>query len=305
MPALAAAGFHVLAPDQRGYGRTTGGMAATTETSARSGSSTWWEDAASLLSALQIGQAHVVGHDFGSPVAAYAALIQPDVFRSVVLMSAPFGGPPSVLPSAEIHRRAGQPRQKALPVVLLDARGGCGHARLPAGHRGLPARLLSLQSADWKATRPTSLKSWNAPELAKLPTYYVMALDTNMAGDRRTGDAETRGRVADRRGAGRVCRDVPQDRVPGRTAVVPVRHRTRLHRRVDRAFEVDPSMCRRCSSPAPPIGASTRCPAHSSACSARPARRCGAATFSRARGTGSSREQPEAVARLLLDFLKT
>src|SRR5439155_1354912 len=38
----------------------------------------------------------VIGHDFGSSVAAWCALIRPDVFRSVVMMSAPFGGPPTL-----------------------------------------------------------------------------------------------------------------------------------------------------------------------------------------------------------------
>ena len=38
----------------------------------------------------------MIGHDFGSPVATYCAVIQPDVFRSVVLMSAPFAGPPQL-----------------------------------------------------------------------------------------------------------------------------------------------------------------------------------------------------------------
>jgi pimeloyl-ACP methyl ester carboxylesterase len=38
----------------------------------------------------------VIGHDFGSLVAAYCAVIRPDVFRSVALMSAPFAGPPPV-----------------------------------------------------------------------------------------------------------------------------------------------------------------------------------------------------------------
>jgi pimeloyl-ACP methyl ester carboxylesterase len=37
----------------------------------------------------------LVGHDLGSPVAAYCALARPDVFPSVVLMSAPFPGPPA------------------------------------------------------------------------------------------------------------------------------------------------------------------------------------------------------------------
>jgi pimeloyl-ACP methyl ester carboxylesterase len=47
----------------------------------------------------------VIGHDFGSPVAAFCAIIRPDVFRSVALMSAPFGGPP-VLPFNTAETRA-------------------------------------------------------------------------------------------------------------------------------------------------------------------------------------------------------
>src|SRR6185436_1245094 len=65
-------------------------------------------DAMGLLAALQIARVHaVVGHDFGSPVAAWCALIRPDVFNSVVLMSAPFAGPPA-LPLAEAAQRTGR-----------------------------------------------------------------------------------------------------------------------------------------------------------------------------------------------------
>src|SRR5262249_60474464 len=35
-----------------------------------------------------------IGHNSGSPVAAYCAVIRPDFFRSVALMTPPFGGPP-------------------------------------------------------------------------------------------------------------------------------------------------------------------------------------------------------------------
>src|SRR6202140_3643386 len=95
MPTLAEAGYHVIAPDQRGYGRTTGWDAS------------YDGDLASfrllnlVRDALGLGSAYgyrsvvsVVGHDFGSFVAAWCALVRPDVFRSVALMSAPFAGPP-------------------------------------------------------------------------------------------------------------------------------------------------------------------------------------------------------------------
>src|ERR1700744_3855026 len=97
MPALAAAGYHVVAPDQRGYGRTTGWDDAYDGDLDSFRLPNLVRDAFGLVSALGYRSvASVVGHDFGSPVAAYCALIRPDVFRSVALMSAPFGGPPQL-----------------------------------------------------------------------------------------------------------------------------------------------------------------------------------------------------------------
>src|SRR5581483_11685258 len=97
MPALAAAGYHVIAPDQRGYGRTTGWDADYDGDLAPFRMLNLVLDALGLVSALGYrAVAAVVGHDFGSPVAAWCALVRPDVFRSVVLMSAPFAGPPAL-----------------------------------------------------------------------------------------------------------------------------------------------------------------------------------------------------------------
>jgi pimeloyl-ACP methyl ester carboxylesterase len=54
-------------------------------------------DAMGLVLALGYRQvAAVVGHDAGSPVAAWSALVRPDVFRSVAMMSSPFAGVPSL-----------------------------------------------------------------------------------------------------------------------------------------------------------------------------------------------------------------
>jgi pimeloyl-ACP methyl ester carboxylesterase len=94
---LAAAGFHVVAPDQRGYGRTTGWDGDYDGDLASFRLLNLASDALSLVRALaHRAVAGVVGHDFGSPVAAWCALTRPDVFRAVALMSAPFPGPPSL-----------------------------------------------------------------------------------------------------------------------------------------------------------------------------------------------------------------
>ncbi len=94
---LAAAGYHVVAPDQRGYGRTTGWDDAYDTDLAAFRALNVVRDALGVVSALGYRSvAGVVGHDFGSPIAAWCALLRPDVFRSVALMSAPFTGPPTI-----------------------------------------------------------------------------------------------------------------------------------------------------------------------------------------------------------------
>src|ERR1700682_5199733 len=97
MPTMAAAGFHVIAPDQRGYGRTTGSRANYDDDLRPFRLLNAVRDAVGLVAALGYRSiASVVGHDFGASIAAWCALVRPDVFRSVALMSAPFAGPPDL-----------------------------------------------------------------------------------------------------------------------------------------------------------------------------------------------------------------
>lgn len=94
LPALAAAGYHAVAPDQRGYGQTT----------IPTGSEHYTQlhlvgDVIGLLDALGAEQAVVVGHDWGAPVAWNTALLRPDRVRGVAGLSVPYTprGPVSLL----------------------------------------------------------------------------------------------------------------------------------------------------------------------------------------------------------------
>jgi pimeloyl-ACP methyl ester carboxylesterase len=194
MPALADAGYHVIAPDQRGYGRTTGWDANYDGDLAPFRLTNLVRDALGVVSAFgHRSVAAVVGHDFGSSVAAWCALIRPDVFRSVVLMSAPFAGPPQLpfdIANAPPHKRedpvhrelAGLPRPRKhyhWYYSTREANDDMRHA--PQGVHDFLRAYYHHKSADWKGNQPHPLQSWSAGELAKLPTYYVMDLAENMA----------------------------------------------------------------------------------------------------------------------------
>jgi pimeloyl-ACP methyl ester carboxylesterase len=178
MPILAGAGYHVIAPDQRGYGRTTGWDAKDLDSFfilnvAR--------DAIELLSRLSIQKAFLVGHDFGSLVAGYAALTRPELFHSVTLMSAPFGGPPTALPSRQIHEDLKALGRKHYQWYYSGPEAAADMLRCKQGVHAFLRAYYHMKSADWPDNKPHPLASWSAVELAKLPTYYVMKANQNMA----------------------------------------------------------------------------------------------------------------------------
>src|ERR1700709_2439799 len=97
MPALAAAGYHAIAPDQRGYGRTTGWSKDFDADLSSFRFLNLLRDSLGVLNALGHRTAEaVMGHDFGAAVASFLALVRPDVFKRMVLMSAPYGGIPAI-----------------------------------------------------------------------------------------------------------------------------------------------------------------------------------------------------------------
>jgi pimeloyl-ACP methyl ester carboxylesterase len=185
MPAVAAAGYHVIAPDQRGYGRTTGWDSDYDGDLASFRPINLVRDVIGLLAALgRDSVAAVVGHDFGASVAAWCALLRPDIFRSVALMSAPFGGPPDLAPAAgpDIHTALAaldRPRKHyQWYYSTREADADMTHSR-----QGMHAFLRAYyhhKSADWPGNQPFRLAAATASELARMPTYYIMDLDRDM-----------------------------------------------------------------------------------------------------------------------------
>ena len=117
-------------------------------------------DMLSLVSAFGYRQVHLAGHDFGSLVASWCAVARPDIFRSVVLMSAPFGG------------------TATLPFDTADA---APDSASPGTPTDIDAELASLARPRhhyrrFYATRGANDDLWRAPQGVHdfLRAYYHM-----------------------------------------------------------------------------------------------------------------------------------
>lgn len=104
IPALAEAGFRVVAPNQRGYGGSVrSGSYATGDLAA---------DVAAMLDCVGAQRAVVVGHDWGGGVAWTFAQLYPERISALVAMNCP---PPSVLQRNLVRN----PRQLAKSWYML------------------------------------------------------------------------------------------------------------------------------------------------------------------------------------------
>ncbi|HIM55171.1 MAG TPA: alpha/beta hydrolase [Candidatus Latescibacteria bacterium] len=195
MVPLAEAGYHVIAPDLRGYGRTTGWDDDYDGDLASFRRLNVVRDALGLVSAFGYRSLPVIGHDFGSPVAAWCAVVRPDVFTSVALMSAPFGGtsslpfdtadnpPPQRSPgynlTAELANLPRPRKHYQRYYTTREANENMWHP--PQGLQAFIRGYYHYKSADWTDNKPFRLASRTAAEMAQMPTYYIMDLADGMA----------------------------------------------------------------------------------------------------------------------------
>ena len=188
MPRLAAAGFFVIAPDQRGFGRTSGWQDGYDVSLVPYHMLALAREALGLPRTLGISSLRaVVGHDFGSPVAAWCALTRGDYCGRAVLMSAPFMGAPTGTTGSGRGPNLGdalgaleRPRKHYQWYYSTRA---ANHDMTNAA-QGLEDFLTAyfyLKSGDWPGNAPEPLGGSTAEHFAKLPTYYVMDAAETMA----------------------------------------------------------------------------------------------------------------------------
>ena len=194
---LAEAGYHVIAPDVRGYGRTTGWSADFDTDLKPFRRLNKVRDALGLVAAFGYKSVEaVIGHDAGAPLAGWCALIRPDIFKSVVMMSAPFGGaatlpfdtianPPrsAVLPAADVYAdlaKLPRPRKHYQRYYRTrEANENMWHAQ--QGIRDFIRGYYHFKSADWEGNQPHPLAARTAQQWALMPEYYIMDLNAGMA----------------------------------------------------------------------------------------------------------------------------
>ena len=127
---LAAAGYRVVAPDQRGYGQTDFPEGAGSYDMTR-----LVGDVVGLINAVGSDSAVVVGQDWGSPVSYNAALMRPDLVRGVLMMCAPPAARGAIRPSDAMrqvyrglilyypsHHRVRMMRGLAASVIVAEPR---------------------------------------------------------------------------------------------------------------------------------------------------------------------------------------
>jgi pimeloyl-ACP methyl ester carboxylesterase len=142
---LADAGYHVVAPDMRGYG----GSDIPDEIEDYD-ITQLTADIAGLVSGLGEETAVIMGHDWGAPIAWQSALLYPDVFSAVVGMSVPYGGRAQSRPIVQLKQ---EPDDDFFYTRYFQT-PGVAEAEFDADPRALIARLYTSRSPGTPTMEP-------------------------------------------------------------------------------------------------------------------------------------------------------
>jgi pimeloyl-ACP methyl ester carboxylesterase len=203
MPALAAAGYHVVAPDCRGFGRTAGWDDSWDADPYPFLALNLVRDQIALVSALGYRTtAMMVGHDQGSLIASLGALTRPDMFPRLTLI----GGGFSSVPSFPFNSANGAPAPRGeFTNADLDAEyakldpprryyhdywaspeADADMKRVPQGMTSFFRGFYYMKSADYPGNQnltplhPVHSAREYAEQYARIPHYYVMLRGQSM-----------------------------------------------------------------------------------------------------------------------------
>jgi pimeloyl-ACP methyl ester carboxylesterase len=192
LPSLAQqdSGYHVVAMDQRGYGRTHHHKHPDPIPADTFRPTSLIKDILHIVAVLGYTSVScIAGHDFGAVTAALCALSRPDIFHSLVLLSHPFKGAPvlnystpkpqAVDMEAELRKLARPRKHYKWYYCTSPANNEMTHPTGQPLHSFLRG-YFHLKSADWSGNAPHALQGWTASELEKMPRYYIMDSDAGM-----------------------------------------------------------------------------------------------------------------------------
>jgi len=158
--ALAAAGFHAVAPDMRGYGKSDRPEAIDQYTIFH-----LVGDLVGLLDAIKTPTAVIVGHDWGAGIAWQAARLRPDRFRAIAALSVPFRPRSQVRPTTVMPRTA-----DAQFYQLYFQEPGVAEAELERDPRVTVRTMLYGASGEGVAAiRAAAASSGTAPDIGMVP----------------------------------------------------------------------------------------------------------------------------------------
>ena len=191
LPALAAAGYHAVAPDVRGYG----GSDSPHEIGAYS-MKNLTADIVGLLDALGEEKAVIGGHDWGSPMAWNSAALYPERFRAVISLSVPYL-PRGPMPPLQMMKAMFQGK---FFYILYFQEPGVAEAEFEADVRGSMRLFMYAASGDARdnsafassaaafANKPADSRLFDgAGEPGEMPWLTAEDLDTYVAAFEKSG----------------------------------------------------------------------------------------------------------------------
>jgi pimeloyl-ACP methyl ester carboxylesterase len=173
MPALAAAGYHVVAPDMRGYGGSDRPPNVEDYDILHTSG-----DIVGLVDAMGAEKAVLIGHDWGAIITWNTVLLHPDRFSAMIAMSVPNGGRGASPPLAAMRAAMGD---NFYYILYHNEPGGVAEKEYDSDPRGLLSRLYTSKDTPLDpptVTDPKRVAGGWIPRLGKpkeLPHWLTQA----------------------------------------------------------------------------------------------------------------------------------